>query len=163
MRDGAVPDSFEGAGAELDHGRVIRQFVLQKFTVSGEVTEPDEPFVEDPEVVARQAQVGRLPARQPSHLLAGCDVHRVRQLILEPDEVCERFGHDAGAPETDSAGDVGAHEIRPGSIPWTGERITSEPTHEPLVIWRVGVTHLQMHGRGCRGCNQLAERWHLDH
>jgi hypothetical protein len=146
MRDGAVPDSFEGADAELDHGRVIGQFVLQKFTVSGEVTEPDEPFVEDPEVVARQAQVGRLPARQPPHLLAGCDVDRIRQLVLEPDEVAKRFGHDAGTPETDSAGDMGAHEIRPGRVPRVGEGITSEPTDEPLVIWRVGVTHLQMHG-----------------
>lgn len=163
MRDGAVPDSLEGAGAELHHARVIGQLVFQEFTVSGEVTEPDEPLVKDPEVVARQAKVGRLPARQPSHLLAGCDVDRVRQLILEPDEVPERFGHDTGTPETDSAGDIGTHEIRPGRVPWTRERITSEPTDEPLVIWRVGVTHLHMHCRGRRGCDQLAERWHLGH
>jgi len=62
VRDGAFPHRLECAGAHRHHGRVIRQYVVQEVAIAGEVTEPDEPVVEYPEVVAWQAQ-DRCPGR----------------------------------------------------------------------------------------------------
>ncbi len=125
--------------------------------------EAHQPAVEHPVIIERQAQIHPAPAGQPPDLLPGRDAHRGRHLILEPDERRQRFRDDAGAAEPNSPRCVGAHDGRPLRIRLLWEELPRVPVEEPLVVRRVRVAHLQVHGRTRRGGYQLAEWRHRGH
>jgi hypothetical protein len=123
MRDGAFPDCLEGVGAQPYHHRVIRQLVVDDLTIASEMVEPDELTVEDPEVIAREAEVRCPPPWQPAHLLTGGDVEALSDVVLEPDVVSERLGYDPRAPERDAPSDVGPYQLIPVRKRWLRGRL----------------------------------------
>ena len=54
VRDRALPYGLEGGRAQLHHRGIIRQLMLEELTIPGEVAEPDEPVIEQPEVITRK-------------------------------------------------------------------------------------------------------------
>src|SRR5215470_9575081 len=120
------------------------------------MTEANQSIIEDPEVVARQCQVGRTQPWQPSHLLPGGYVHGVRYLVLEPDVWRHRLGDDARPPYHDPACSRPADQGVPGRFPLGAViRWPALPCDERWIIGCVGVTHLQVYSRELRTCDQF--------
>ena len=163
VRDGALPDGLERLRAHADDRRVVAQLVLDDAPVTVEVMEPDQPGVEQPEVVARQAQARRAAPGQPADLLARGDVQPRRGRVLEPDVIADRLGDDPRPAEPDAPRRVLAHQVVPGRARRDGPRLAGEPSPVLGVSGVVGVPHLQVNRRaGCRR-DQLAKRRYRAH
>src|SRR5213078_3672585 len=100
---GSIPDGFEDCGTQPHRCGIVRKLITYEFAVAGEVAEPDQAIVEQPEVVARQREIRRAAAGEPPHQFAGREVGE-RDVVLEPDVVRDRFADDPGAPDLDAAG-----------------------------------------------------------
>src|SRR5262249_17696203 len=156
MVDGSFPYRLESRRAQLDDRRVIGYLMAGAGAVAGEITEADEAIVEYPEVVAGQREVGRTPSGQPSHLLPGGDVHRVSDVVLEPDVRRHRLGDDARSPHDDPARQRVAGQGVPVRLPLGAViRRPALPGDERWIVRYVGVAHLHVHSRALRSRDQL--------
>lgn len=79
-------------------------------------------------------------------MLPSRDVDTGGDGVLEPYEVRKRFGDDAGPPELNTPRGVRADELVPGRIYRLRKRLTRSPVQKSLVVRRVRVAHLQVHG-----------------
>ena len=86
---------------------------LDPITVATEMVYQEDPAVEEPEIVARQAEVRRESARKPTYVLTSVDVRSVRHGVLEADVRRKRFRHHAGAAEPHASCHVGANQRVP--------------------------------------------------
>ena len=123
--------------------------------VAGEVVPQHHLLVEHPEVAARDQQPGCLAPGKPPHLLSGCQVVRGRHVVLEPDVVGDRLGHQTDAPHAHAAGYGGADEIRPAGPSLGGVEPPSGLPVEPVrVLRRVDVPHLHVRCAALSGAEQ---------
>src|SRR6266568_7678875 len=90
VRDRALPGNVERRRAKLGDRRVIALLLADPGPVAGEVVPQHHLAVDQPEVAARHQQPGRGAPGQPADLLAGGEVVRGRDVVLEPDVVGNR-------------------------------------------------------------------------
>ncbi|MDH6579807.1 hypothetical protein P3T29_005495 [Kitasatospora sp. MAP5-34] len=81
MRHSTIPDRLEGSRTELHRVLILGQLRFSRLAVAVEVVHEEQPVIEDPEVVAREYEVGRAPAGKPSDIFTGRHVQPGGDLV----------------------------------------------------------------------------------
>lgn len=146
VRNRTFPNSEEREAAQLDPTRDRRGHLgSRRLAGTREVVHHHDALIEQPKVIARQGEIRGSTARQPAHLLAGGNVQRGCDSVLETDVLADRLADDTRAVNVSASTDDAANKIEP--LRPDGRRVNElarAPLGESRMARRVGVPPLKV-------------------